>query len=246
MNGKVPDQGWRLPALLRDWCAFGRGAIAGDFVVNDEMRVVYQAIPKVACTTWKNVMAHLAGIDVSNARMLHSRKSGGLNQVRRPSHRQIELWNRDYFTFTFIRNPWTRTLSAYLNKFAKDRESGSSRYFIDYARKHGIDSFETFIRHLEASKPGGMNAHWAPQSLLLNPRVIDFDFIGRFENMEADSVHVLGRLGIGGTLGGFSLSPHRTNADERISEYYTPERVDRVGRLFADDVQLGGYQPPEL
>ena len=106
--------------------------------------------------------------------------------------------------------------------------------------------FTDFVHHLEKSDPADMNPHWAPQSLLLMRDRLDYDFIGKFEDMAEDGAKVLERLGIDESLEALSEVPHQTGADRRIAEYYTPELIERIGRLYAEDVELGGYEPPAL
>ena len=156
-------------------------------------------------------------------------------------------WNRDHYTFTFIRSPWTRVLSAYIDKVEKrrDRNPKNNRWAA-YARDHQLASFADFVHHLEKSDPADMNPHWAPQSLLLMRDRIDYDFIGKFEDMERDGAIVLERLGIPGQLSDLSHTHHQTGADQLVADYYTPELVEIIGRIYAEDVELGSYSAPVI
>jgi hypothetical protein len=64
--------------------------------------------------------------------------------------------------------------------------------------------------------------------------------------MDRDAPHVLERLGIQESLADLSVFPHKTNASDRTAEFYTPSLIEKVGRVFAADVELGDYEPPSL
>ncbi|CAI5519548.1 unnamed protein product [Closterium sp. Naga37s-1] len=90
------------------------------------------------------------------------------------------LTRPDYFKFTFVRNPYTRLPSAYLNKHVgggppHDREYWNSRFFHNIApyrqlldRNNGSDLFDfpDFVEltwHMEKSRRSIMDAHIMPE-----------------------------------------------------------------------------------
>lgn len=82
-------------------------------------RYLYGAIPKVACSSLKRWMIEFEtrsalppGYDVHRTAM----KKFTLGAL--PSHESAALLHEpDVFRFAFVRNPWARLTSAYLNKF---------------------------------------------------------------------------------------------------------------------------------
>lgn len=65
-----------------------------------------------------------------------------------------------YFTFSFFRDPYTRTLSAYLDKIKSSDFKGFNKKI---ESRYGEITFANFVTYLE---DGGLleNAHWAPQT----------------------------------------------------------------------------------
>ena len=148
----------------------------------------------------------------------------------------------DYAVFVTIRNPYSRVLSAFLDKFRFDA----------YRKKHGAfdltpDGFDAFLRWLDA---GGLprDAHWAPQVNLLALPLDRYDAVLRFESLRDDALGFLAARGLTvpeGALQGESRGDRgkETGADRHLAQFYTPAGADRVARLFAQDFDALGYAP---
>ena len=163
---------------------------------------------------------------------------------------------RDAFKFSFVRNPWDRIVSFYKYR------GHAYRY-----------DFKTFLfRHLP--KAGWTNdyCHIMPQSAYLYAGdECQVDFIGRFENLQADFEAVCRTLGTPVRAlphANKSLHPHtvlsvlrgerrkilrnlkriarrgrmRRNTFGHYSEYYDDESRDYVQQLYHDDVTSFGYR----
>ena len=130
-----------------------------------------------------------------------------------------------YYTFSFVRNPWSRLLSYY--SFAKLRPN--SRHHNDAMT---LD-FNDFVGQLDGEPP------MRSQSNLIGdaqgtPQV---DFVGRFETLDQDFQTVCAKLGCHATL------PHKNRTetkDYRVA--YTTKSIDAVASIFADDVKHFGYR----
>lgn len=195
--------------------------------VDFELGIFYNRVPKAANST---VIVNLArerhGEDIPSrtAKRLFRRPA----ELARSEVQQIE----DLFRFTFVRNPYTRLLSAYLDKVERKA-----------LMRGRASSFGEFVDYLER---GGLyrNLHWAPQHALLLLPTERFEFIGRVEQLEADLAMVLERA-----RGDIRKDPVRsaldnsTGASTRVAEYYTPDIRDRVRRLYARDFETFGYNP---
>jgi hypothetical protein len=154
-----------------------------------------------------------------------------------------DFWR--YFKFTFVRNPFTRLVSAY--EFLK--RGGHPAFPRDAAfNKHvlsGYRDFDDFV--LQWLTPGRrwMIPHFRPQVeyLTLNNRVV-MDFIGRYENLTTEFAKAAGRLGIDAQL------PHlnRTSVEDMsmASHYSNDAVVRRVTDVYRKDFELLVYplRPP--
>ncbi len=146
----------------------------------------------------------------------------------------------DLFKFVFVRDPYTRTLSAYLDKIAQGKRKPAGLA----AAPGTVPVFADFCRYLSE---GGLyeNGHWAPQSDLLLIPLDHFDFIGKLENFDNDFEYVLGRIhgnGADGRRHEVRVSrANQTHANRRMREYYTAQTAETVARLFEADFKAFGY-----
>lgn len=154
---------------------------------------------------------------------------------------QLDRLDR-YAVFTTVRDPYSRVLSAFLDKFRQEA----------YRRRHGTfdltpEGFDRFLRWLEN---GGLNrdAHWNLQSRLLALPLDRYDAVLRFETLRDDARAFLSKRGLA-VPGDALVGEHRgdtgkqTGADSRMADFYTPDRAARVARLFAADFAALGYDP---
>src|SRR5918911_536886 len=84
-----------------------------NFIVLKDRAFVFAYVPKVACTNWKSIMRYVNGAqDYLDAQKAHDRKAAGLVYLNTlpPHESESLLRSPDVARYTFIRNPYTRTL----------------------------------------------------------------------------------------------------------------------------------------
>ncbi|MCC5811240.1 MAG: sulfotransferase family protein [Ectothiorhodospiraceae bacterium] len=216
---------------------------------NPAHRFLYVRIPKAANSTVSLTLARLLFPD--EARQLENDPEGKAARklFSNPSPKRYfgaRALEKSFFVFSFFRNPYTRVLSAYLDKLRSDENSASYDWV---ARAAGFDdnqemTFERFIGYLESGRNRYSNIHWAPQTAICPVPVERLHLIGRVETLQQDlttliesimpqpqSVEILAR------------QHNRQGANEKIQAYYTPELMERVQRLYEADFRLLGYDP---
>lgn len=150
----------------------------------------------------------------------------------------------EYFTFAIVRNPWARLVSEYLHKKLDNRYS--FRDFVFYGMPAQNDFCDKY-------------RHVIPQTDYICNRDGQeiVDFVGRFENLHQDFDYICSQL----TISDASL-PHvnstssfRRSLERKIrhlfirenrikkhySEYYDRQTIDRVGQLYAEDINRFNY-----
>ena len=136
----------------------------------------------------------------------------------------------ELFKFTMVRNPYTRTLSAYLDKVERR------------ALRHNRDcSYGEFLRALKKGRYLYSNAHWAPQSALMLIPVEQFDFIGKTESLERDLAEIKRRIRPDLEQPVTSFTGNATGARDKLLHYYDNERVAMVRELYRPDFEIFGY-----
>ena len=137
------------------------------------------------------------------------------------------VW-KDYFKFTFVRNPWDRLLSCYVQKFANPKSF--------YSKKVKVNSFRefiiSFIQHEDLTT---CNIHHRLQTELMNPKKMNF--IGRFETLQKDFNKVSSKIGIGKP----QLPKLNPSKHKHYTTYYDDEMNQIVQKKYKQDIELLGY-----
>lgn len=223
----------RIPA---DW-------VTKRATVSHRHRYCYFRIPKCANSTVMRTLAQydgdLAGLtDPDGPVEAIKRYSGTLFRARAWSTASLV---RRYRCFTVVRNPFSRLLSAYLDKIAA-AEPGQYGYVAMTVGRRDITevTFDDFVRFLEG---GGLhaNAHWAPQCRMLPVSPSSLAFVGHQEELERDLARLVEVLGLGPFQGLWSRKDRRRHAAGQLETFYTDELVARVHSLYALDFDTFGY-----
>ena len=201
-------------------------------LVDFELGIFFNRIRKSANST---VVINLA--DLKYGRQIPSLKAK--KYFMRPSQISFEQMNdfEKLFKFTIVRNPYTRTLSAYLDKIVRRKAVIPSFNY----KSDRIPSFLDFCKYLEHE---GLyeNSHWAPQTDVLLLPIVSFDYIGKLESLDEDLRWIFNHIAPQRNLHPLrSHIPHQTNANKKLSQYYDDHSRQIVASLYKDDFDIFGY-----
>ncbi len=151
----------------------------------------------------------------------------------------VRGFTRRRYCFTFVRNPFTRLLSAYLDKMQNDR----FQWVADRLGKESVRecSFAEFVSFLEK---GGLfgNVHWIPQTSLLPVPVEFLARVGYVEALNDGLSSVVDTLFGPDTWSGSQDREHnRQGALEKVLSYYVDDLEERVLALYRKDFEVFGY-----
>lgn len=151
---------------------------------------------------------------------------------------------KDYYLFTFVRNPYSRVLSAYLDKIVNrtnEKSYDPVRKFIRNVSKNNELNFEGFIEYLE-NKGLYQNPHWLPQTSMLPVKKEKLNFIGKVENINNDLPKLIDNIfGANTFKEEKQKNSGRTGAVNLIEKYYTKELAKRVYNLYRKDFEAFNY-----
>ncbi|GJP52459.1 hypothetical protein CLOM_g11571 [Closterium sp. NIES-68] len=245
------------------------------FIVDESLKTIYCFVPKVACTSWKTWFRQQqrgqGQKNISDVYLTHDHYKSGLRILayHYNEYEVIRLLTRpDFFKFSFIRNPYARLASVYFNKHVNGgppfgRQFWNNMFFrgiTPYRRLveqqggkdlFGFSDFAYLLRSVEERLRSYMESHVQPQMDVCRFDAIKFDFIGRFENLDADVAEVLHRLNKTDASGAFSigLNAHRTNAEDKLASLYDERAFDDASHLYASDFNIPlnniAYDVPE-
>jgi len=210
-----------------------------------ERGYVYVEVPKTGCTSVKRMLQLPEyGYDIDQLpKNIHDRSISPLARPREAPARFLEaLRLGELFAFTFVRNPFGRALSGYLDKIVQNPWEKKRRLPPLGFEADAEVSFIEFLNAVRSQPDEEKDIHWAPQHHLLAEGRITFDFVGRFETLRDGLLEVADRIGI-------MIDPalllrttaHVTGASDRLAEFYGDEETRCVAEMYAADFGAYGY-----
>ena len=210
-------------------------------------KYVFVETAKVACSTIKLTLQRFELGDENFSREnfedIHDRNFSPLLKLQQVPNFDVLLKQDHYFRFCFVRNPYTRILSAYLDKIAGNSFREKSIVLSQLGhnmRDMSIPiSFEQFVSAVEKQPLSMMDNHWRPQYYSTYQDTINYDFIGKLERFDEDYSYVMDKLGASDYY--IKESRHATGSSSKFAEYYTEDLLERVCKLFQIDFEKFGY-----
>mgnify|MGYP003662377156 CR=1 FL=1 len=130
------------------------------------------------------------------------------------------------FKFTFVRNPWCRTVSMYFrNEGIIKRNDMSFREFVNWIK------MSTDTCTMPSPKKYQLDF------VKLNGKSVA-DFIGRFENLQEDFNTVCDKTGIPRQ----ALPMKNKSKHNHYTEYYDDETREIIAKKFREDIEYFGYK----
>lgn len=207
--------------------AFGR---MRDGMVSHSLKLIYFPLPKSACTLFATFVA----LNSEVGPMFDSQKEG-VHQFRFREKalqlRNMALMKDDrYFKFTVIRDPYSRLVSAYLDKLVKPISAGSP-WATD--ARCGNHSFEQMVEDLSSMRDANIEKHFRPQAAFI--RNVSMDHVGVFDDLGPTFRMISDRYGIDieSDVMNRVRTPKRTNYEKSNSGSY---QKDYVGNLPAREI----------
>ncbi len=168
---------------------------------------------------------------------------GNLGDLKYYRYRRVL---KDFFVFSFFRNPYTRILSAYLDKIQSNKVSEKYHWVAKYMNMPNTMhiSFSDFISFLENGNLF-QNAHWAPQTYICPFSIHDLNFVGKVESINTDLSFIIKKI-FGENIHNETImcDQHRQNANNKLKKYYDKKIAKRVHELYKTDFELLKYDLP--
>lgn len=216
--------------------------------VEKKHNFLYCNIAKVGCSTFKNELFQLAGMNPVGVENIHPYADNKLLRVSPNYFNDTSNFTR----FMFVRHPFERLASAFNDKADRVSNPAVLRYLwapiIKKNRKinnYTADfrpTFREFVLYLIDTPTKNYNEHWLPFWFRCAPCTVTYDFIGKMETFSRDKKYLYNKLGIGNIFRDTWIN--RSNSSEKQKEYFsqiTKVELLKLYQKYYEDFLLFGY-----
>jgi len=226
--------------LLRILAALGLAPPTRAFIVVPALKLAYGRVPKAANSSVKNAIArHVPvdpDIDERPGRDRYWQRSGADAPVFMASALEITRRSDGLFVFAFVRDPFDRLASCYVNKIVAPQTFPP--LFAELGFRRGMP-FAAFVERVAATPDAIADDHFRSQSSMLTlAGTVLPSFVGRFETIAADWAHVREavRQRGGPDLGALPHVNKRRDGNDDLPAFYGDRAVAAlVRRRYAED-----------
>jgi hypothetical protein len=207
-----------------------------EYCVSPADDVIYVINPKAACTSIvAEILRHnghqLGTLDIRGQLSLHDL---AWRMGLKPSRRKLP----DAFMFSIVRNPVTRLVSFYEDKFCSFLEARYASFELeDYLGGvfRPTMTFEQVARIVARIPDRLADRHFKSQSYLLTVEVPRVDYVGRLENIADVARDLRDKIDLSG------LSRLLATEPKPFSAYYDRKLFDVVCKRYRQDIERFGY-----
>ena len=227
--------------------------LINQLMVDEDHHLAYCQNAKVGSTTW---MHHFNMLLPSNRRPWDDKDKRLSNPIRTrllnkfkvghkwKKYKWGESINRSTYeefakdsnltTFTFVRHPFERLVSAYIDKLEKHQHI-SAKYDKIMERKSFPEFVEIVLQEFETSK---INPHWKPYFNRCFHCAIPYNVIGRIETFQEDVQYIILKnnlekiLDLKTTLQFSSKNSSKRDAQKAALKYFSKLNANQIQRLY--------------
>jgi len=244
----------KAPDEFLTWHALESGCLDPNYFMHvvPERKLIYTEVPKTGSSFILSELATAFGRRRAAGNM-HRRAHSGLSCPRDmgigPFVQLVE--NPETFIFSSVRNPLTRLVSCYLDKFAAvliGDNSYISNTYIAYRRVAGkfvIDgrplSFAEFVEFACETAPLKYDGHWSRQADIVSNWIAKPHVLVRFETLSRDFAQVLTRFGADPAQVERVLASAVTTTDHKARDLLTERTRARIVEAYATDFARFDY-----
>ncbi|MBV1707047.1 MAG: sulfotransferase family 2 domain-containing protein [Hyphomicrobiales bacterium] len=220
------------------------------FHVFERLKAIYYEVPKAGSST---VLATLAeadsGLSLADEHVAHDRKRSGIKGPRELGleHFYAMATSPDVLKLTFVRNPYRRLVSCWVDKFSAQpvrldrrsrdvlRRGGLVPEQLDQTRPLPLADFVTLACN---TAKAGINGHWQLMSTMVPQGAAAPDVIGRVETLDADLGAILQRLRAADRA---KVRVHNVKQPGGARASLSQQQADMIFAAYREDFERFGY-----
>jgi hypothetical protein len=223
--------------------------------ISQERKYLFVSSGKCACSKIQYTLMQLEGFAVEPTQT-YRRDLPGFPLKRLSDFTAEEqdtiLTDDSWYRFCFLRNPYRRLLSAYLDKMdpAKGTYRQVQAYLLGQAGAplrdgfpSGWPTFSEFLDYVLALPDEARDYHWRSLLNLLQPERMNYQFVGRVSTFHDDFTVVLQRLAAPPELVATVPDVVGATLPVPLALAYLPSMARGVAEAYEKDFAWGGYDP---
>lgn len=213
-----------------------------------DRNIAYFETPKVACTSIKKYMQDKvfgAPQEFETKGQVHDRAASPIRPLlERSSEEIIAVLTGRVRRFSFVRNPYSRILSGYLDKIVTNQWERDRHLPILGFDPNETPSFLAFLQAIKKIPEGTEDIHFALQSRLLLTGNVGYEFIGRFECFDEDFARLKATFYRDKADDNYAAfgKHHASDANDKIAAHFGAEERAIVEEIYGPDFRLFGYE----
>lgn len=213
---------WKSKALQKEWKQFWEmnkhipSAYAYNLTICDAPKFIWFRNAKVATRSIFGAI-DAAGVKLTAVQAFHC-------------YYPPQEYN-DYFKFAFVRNPWDRFVSGWLNKVVK-----LNALNFDLKTLAEMQQFDRFVEYYSGLDLDTCDHHFRRQCRLID--LNEVDYIGRLEHFDEDLKEVFRILALPEVT-----IPHKNRSQKQVNyhSYYTDDTRRMIEKMYQKDIRIFGY-----
>lgn len=200
----TPGWGMNLPTLgnRSAYCIPERCPI----FIDKARSLAFCFIAKVASTSIKTLFRDLLDITVNSTSNWDELHRAFHYQTQRLGPRTLFMHNggRGYIKALFVRHPFERLVSAYIDKALRPRSEVKWFYKAYFEKIPGVKAenrsptFSEFVDFILRTPVRKWDEHWSPYYSRCQPCLLDYDFVGKLETADRDFPLFFSEIGVDG------------------------------------------------
>lgn len=229
-----------------------------DCIVSERLHYIYVPIFKSAHTSIKrrlwqieNVYGYEVQIPEYYFGVHYSKKTPGIHKQPWPlsftdNTVLLNYLTGDYLKFTVVRNPYSRILSAYLDKIRPHKDLDKEKkeeVRLHYSLRQYPESLACFVNQVCEQSDNKVNRHWQSQTYIIGFDFIQYHKIGYVEKLAEfyDFLQVQFPKIKEKNLDNSENILHLTSATSKLRDFYTPELQQKIYQRYKTDFINFGY-----
>ncbi len=205
------------------------------YMVLEDRKLVYLEMPKVANCSIKGSMLRQNFPDDYSVQ----------NESMKYTVHVLGKRYRDYYKFTFVRNPFERLVSCYESKYHKDKKMLGSPYMKELVYEYYLfgylkkdRGFTNFVCRIALIPDAYKEHHFKPQTAIVYDAdgKCRVDFVGKYEHLNEQFGRIISKYDLD-ELPMYNKTDHKNYMD-----YYNVFTARLAYFIYKEDIQRFGYE----